>query len=75
MFWNYCLASGFFCPEMYSIVPIPQQPMIPLQNQPPPEISHEIICLTAEDHIKAGYEKNKTPWTEEEDKTLKHLRD
>ena len=31
--------------------------------------------LTVEDLLKAGYQNNKTPWTEEEDEKLKNLRD
>lgn len=76
MFWSYCIANNFICPTIIPFVSIPQeQPQIQSKSQERPEFPQQFLSLTAEDHLKAGYEKSKTPWSEEEDEKLLNLRD
>ena len=67
MFWNFCIAQGLFFPQTYHVLQTIEPSMVVSPS--------DYIDLTEEDHIKAGYDKIKKPWTEEEDKKLTKLRD
>lgn len=75
MFLNFCIAQGFFIPQTYHLLqPLPSSiPASPAEA--PAHNPEDYIDLTKEDHLKAGYDKIKKPWTEEEDKKLTRLRD
>ena len=65
MFLNFCIAQGFYIPQTFHLLQ-PVQASIPAsQAEGPPSNIDEFIDLTQEDHLKAGYDKIKKPWTEE----------
>jgi hypothetical protein len=84
MFWNFCMQPNvYYATVLPLIVPtVSNTAEVTGSNQAEspstPEPVHSktpLLNLTVKDLMKAGYENNKRPWTEDEDVKLKELRD
>ena len=71
MFLSFCFSHGFYIPQGYYPVPLASELATPIQNPVLDQNGADFIDLREEDHLKAGYDKIKKPWTEEEDQKLK----
>ena len=85
MFWCYILSSGYLLPEMWNSEASNQVstqfslPEVKLEDEDTSKHNSDpqtlVVNVNKNDLEKAGYNANKTPWTEEEDALLKKLRD